>query len=198
MPSPSSTASSPQAEAPPESAFFGAPGAGRDRHGFDTQHVGLADTPAGNVGPVSDLPEPPPRRAEFPVLWPITSRWSDNDVYGHVNNVVHYSWFDTAVNGWLLSSVGTDIRRLPAIGVVAETGCRYLGELSFPDAITVGLAVARLGNSSVTYRLAVFGNDAEEPAALGRFVHVYVDEETRRPVSIPEEIRLALNRVRTD
>lgn len=139
-----------------------------------------------------DFPEQPPSRADFPVLWPITSRWSDNDVYGHVNNVVHYSWFDTAVNGWLMSAVGADIRQLPAIGVVAETGCRYLAELSFPDAITVGLAVSRLGKSSVTYSLAVFGNAAEEPASLGRFVHVYVDAQTRRPVPIPVEIRTPL------
>lgn len=139
-----------------------------------------------------DFPESPPRRAEFPVLWPITSRWSDNDVYGHVNNVVHYSWFDTAVNGWLLSVVGTDIRALPAIGVVAETGCRYLAELSFPDEITIGLSVARLGNSSVTYRLAAFGGNADEPASLGHFVHVYVDADTRRPVPIPDEIRTPL------
>lgn len=153
---------------------------------------------AGNVGRVVADLGVVRRRGEFPVQWAISSRWSDNDAYGHVNNVVHYSWFDTAVNGWLMSAVGADIRRLPAIGVVAETGCRYLSELSFPDAITVGLAVSRLGKSSVTYSLAVFGNDAEEPASVGRFVHVYVDQQTRRPVPIPAEIRSVLEGVQID
>lgn len=152
---------------------------------------------AGNVRRVSEDSGTVPRRVEFPVHWAITSRWSDNDAYGHVNNVVHYSWFDTAVNGWLMSAVGTDIRQLPAIGVVAETNCRYLSELSFPDEITVGLAVARLGKSSVTYSLAVFGNDADEPASVGRFVHVYVDQQARRPVPIPTEIRSVLEGIRT-
>ncbi|WP_019852965.1 acyl-CoA thioesterase [Actinopolyspora mortivallis] len=144
---------------------------------------------------MSEFPDPPPRRSEFTVLWPITTRWSDNDAYGHVNNVVHYAWFDTAVNGWLMHATGTDIRELPAIGVVAETGCRYLAELSFPDGIEVGIGLRRLGNSSVTYGLAVFGNGDEQPASLGRFVHVYVDRVSRNTVPVPEEIRAAVGKL---
>lgn len=146
---------------------------------------------------MADFPDPPPRRDDFPVLWPITTRWEDNDAYGHVNNVVHYSWFDTAVNGWLMRATGLDIRALPAIGMVAETACRYLSELSFPDEIEVGVGLWRLGNSSVTYTLAVFGNGSGSPASLGRFVHVYVDPSTRRTTPVPEEIRAALETLRS-
>jgi acyl-CoA thioester hydrolase len=135
------------------------------------------------------------RRTDFPVLRSIPTRWADEDVYGHVNNVVHYLMFDTAVNGWLIETVG-DIRRMPAVGVVAETGCRYFAELRFPEVVTVGLLVARLGRSSVTYELALFGADSETPAAVGRFVHVYVDQVTRRPVQVPDVIRAALEQAR--
>lgn len=144
---------------------------------------------------MSDFADPPPKRSDFGVLWPITTRWSDNDAYGHVNNVIHYSWFDTAVNGWLMRATGTDVRRLSAIGVVAETACRYLSELSFPDEVEVGIGLRGLGNSSVTYGLAAFGNGSEQPASLGRFVHVYVDSETRITVPVPEEIRAALRQL---
>jgi acyl-CoA thioester hydrolase len=131
------------------------------------------------------------RRSDFPVLRPVPLRWNDDDVYGHVNNAVHYLLFDTAVNGWLVEATGTDIRRLPAIGIVAETGCRYLAELRFPEPVTAGIALERLGRSSVAYRLALFGG-GESPAAVGRFVHVYVDGVTRRPVPVPPQIRTAL------
>jgi acyl-CoA thioester hydrolase len=131
------------------------------------------------------------RRRDFPVLRPVPLRWNDDDTYGHVNNAVHYLLFDTAVNGWLVEASGTDIRRLAAIGIVAETACRYLAELRFPEPVTAGLGLERLGRSSVTYRLALFGG-AEEPAAVGRFVHVYVDGGTRRPVPVPPEVRRAL------
>ena len=131
------------------------------------------------------------RRSDFPVLRDIPARWADVDVYGHVNNVVHYSMFDTAVNGWLIDASGTDIRRLDAIGLVVETSCRYHAELEFPGTVTAGLALERLGTSSVVYRLARFGAP-ESPAATGRFVHVYVDRTTRRPVRVPDEIRAAL------
>jgi acyl-CoA thioester hydrolase len=151
---------------------------------------------AGTVGGVPEFPDPPPTHGAFRVLWPITTRWEDNDVYGHVNNVVHYSWFDTAVNGWLIRTAGTDIRTLPAIGVVAETSCRYLSELSFPAAIEVGISLERLGNSSVTYQLAVFGNRSEQPASLGRFVHVYIDRHTRHTTPVPGEIRAAVETLR--
>ena len=131
------------------------------------------------------------RRDDFPVLRAVPTRWSDDDTYGHVNNVVHYAIFDTVVNGWLIEASGCDIRTLPAVGLVVETGCRYFAELRFPETITAGLALEKLGNSSVVYRLALFGA-AEQPAAVGRFVHVYVDRATRRPVPVPPEIRTAL------
>ncbi len=132
------------------------------------------------------------RRDDFPVLRPQQTRWSDDDVYGHVNNVVHYLMFDTMVNGWLIEASGTDIRRLPAVGLVVETSCRYFAELKFPETVTGGIALERLGSSSVVYRLALFGEQSESPAAVGRFVHVYVDAATRRPVPVPPEIRKAL------
>jgi acyl-CoA thioester hydrolase len=132
------------------------------------------------------------RRGHFAVHRELPTRWSDVDVYGHVNNVVHYLMFDTAVNGWLIGATGTDIRALPAIGVVAETSCRYFAELRFPEVVTAGIGLERLGTSSVVYRLALFGQHAEAPAAVGRFVHVYVDAGTRRPVPVPAEIRRAL------
>ena len=125
------------------------------------------------------------RRADFPVLRELPTRWSDDDVYGHVNNVVHYLMFDTAVNGWLIEASGTDIRRLPAIGLVVETSCRYFAELRFPELVVAGIGLERLGTTSVVYRLALFPAGREEPAAVGRFVHVYVDARSRRPVPVP-------------
>lgn len=143
------------------------------------------------------MSEPDPllvRRSDFPVLRSLPTRWSDDDTYGHVNNVVHYALFDTAVNGWLIEASGCDIRTLPAIGLVVETSCRYFAELRFPEVVTAGLALERLGTSSVIYRLALFGA-ADEPAAVGRFVHVYVDRDERRPVPVPPQIRTALARL---
>ena len=134
----------------------------------------------------------PTKRGDFAVLRRITTRWADNDVYGHVNNVVYYSYFDTAVNGWLIDATGTDIRTLPSIGIVAETSCRFLAPLSFPDPVTAGVAVERLGRSSIVYRIGLFRGDDEAPAALGRFVHVYVDAATRTPVEIPDVVRAAV------
>jgi acyl-CoA thioester hydrolase len=135
------------------------------------------------------------RRADFAVLRSVPTRWADEDTYGHVNNAVHYQLFDTAVNGWLIETVG-DVRDLPALGVVAETSCRYLGELRFPEEVAVGLALDRLGDRSVTYRLAVFGEREPSPAAVGRFVHVYVDRDTRRPVRVPDQVRQAVDGLR--
>lgn len=132
------------------------------------------------------------RVADFAVTRTLPTRWSDDDVYGHVNNVVHYSLFDTAVNGWLIEATGTDIRTLPAIGLVVETGCRYFAELRFPVVVTAGIGLERIGTSSIVYRLALFG-ESEEPAAVGRFVHVYVDRDGRRPVPVPDAIRAALD-----
>jgi acyl-CoA thioester hydrolase len=131
------------------------------------------------------------RRTDFPVRRTLPTRWSDDDTYGHVNNVVHYSLFDTAVNGWLIEASGVDIRRLPAIGLVVETSCRYFAELRFPEVVTAGIGLERLGTSSVIYRLGLFGV-ADAPAAVGRFVHVYVDRDDRTPVPVPPEIRSAL------
>jgi acyl-CoA thioester hydrolase len=136
------------------------------------------------------------RRTDFAVLRELPTRWSDDDTYGHVNNVVHYLMFDTAVNGWLIEASGVDIRALPAIGVVVETSCQYFAELRFPEVVTAGLALERLGTSSIVYRLALFGERSDEPAALGRFVHVYVDRDTRRPTPVPDEIRAALAQLR--
>ena len=136
--------------------------------------------------------ELPTRREDFRVLRAITTRWMDNDQYGHVNNVVYYSFFDTAVNGYLIEASGCDVRQLPAIGIVAETSCRFMSELSFPDVVHAGLALEKLGNSSVVYRIGLFRNEETAPAAIGRFVHVYVDAATRRPVPIPPQIRAAL------
>jgi acyl-CoA thioester hydrolase len=132
------------------------------------------------------------RRADFPVLRELPTRWSDDDTYGHVNNVVHYLMFDTAVNGWLIEASGVDIRQLPAIGLVVETSCQYFAELRFPEVVTAGLALEHLGTSSVVYRLALFGEHSPQPAALGRFVHVYVDRTQRRPTPVPADIRAAL------
>ncbi len=138
-----------------------------------------------------------PRRADFPVFRAVPTRWMDNDHYGHVNNVVYYSYFDTAVNGFLIEASGTDVRELPAIGIVAESGCRFLRAASFPDTLHAGLAVERLGTSSVVYRIALFRNDEETACAVGRFVHVYVDRITRRPVPIPRAIRSVVDGLKT-
>jgi acyl-CoA thioester hydrolase len=131
-------------------------------------------------------------RDSYRVLRMITTRWGDNDVYGHVNNVHYYAYFDTAVNGWLMAATGSDIRHLSAIGIVAETSCRYLRPISFPDQVHAGIAIEKLGTRSVVYRIALFRNDENDPSAVGRFVHVYVDAALRRPVEIPAGIRRAL------
>jgi acyl-CoA thioester hydrolase len=119
----------------------------------------------------------------------VPTRWSDNDLYGHVNNTVYYSWFDTAVNAWLIGAGLLDLERGDPIGLVVETGCRYARPLAYPETAEVGLAVERLGTSSVRYRLGVFARGEAEAAAEGFFIHVYVGRETRRPVPIPEEWR---------
>jgi acyl-CoA thioester hydrolase len=119
-------------------------------------------------------------RAAYPRLVPLTTRWGDNDVYGHVNNVVYYAFFDTAVNGILVEAGALDIARSPVIGLVVETGCRYFAPVAFPDRITAGVRVAHLGRTSVRYEIAIFREDEAEAAAQGHFVHVYVDRETGR------------------
>lgn len=116
----------------------------------------------------------------------------DNDVYGHVNNVVYYSYFDTAVNGYLIQAGALDIQRSPVIGLVVETSCRYRAPISFPETITSGLRVARIGRSSVRYEIGLFKEQEDEAAAEGHFIHVYVDRATSRPCPLPEELRAAL------
>lgn len=134
----------------------------------------------------------PRPRASYGVFRSITTRWMDNDVYGHMNNVVHYSLFDTAVNGWLIESGALDIHGGEQVGLVVETGCRYFAELAFPDMVTAGIRVAHLGSSSVRYEIGLFRNEDEEPAAEGFFIHVYVDRLTRRPRPLNDALRALL------
>lgn len=137
---------------------------------------------------------------DFPVRWPVGTRWVDNDMFGHLNNAVYYQLFDTAINAWINTSTGLDPLTTPALGVVAESGCRYFSEVHFPEDLAVGIAVSRLGRSSVTYRLAVFRpRDPAGPIpALGHWVHVYVDRASRKPVPIPDAIRELLSTARVD
>jgi acyl-CoA thioester hydrolase len=128
-------------------------------------------------------------RSGFAMVRTIPTRWMDNDHYGHVNNVAYYSFFDTAVNGWLMETTATDIRELAAIGIVAETSCRFLKELSFPEEVHAGLRLERLGRSSVVYQVALVRGSEADPAAVGRFVHVYVDAVSREVAPVPEAVR---------
>jgi acyl-CoA thioester hydrolase len=138
--------------------------------------------------------------SDFPVLWPVETRWADNDMFGHLNNAVYYQLFDTAINAWINTTIGLDPITMPSLGIVAESACRYFSELHFPERLAVGLAVTRLGRSSVTYRLGVFRsqesreeNLAQPITALGHWVHVYVDRTSRKPVPIPDTIRSLLS-----
>jgi acyl-CoA thioester hydrolase len=139
---------------------------------------------------------PRPVRADYVVWRRATTRWADDDAYRHMNNATYYELFDTAVNAFLFEATGTDIRRLPAIGVVAETSCRYFREIGFPEPVDMGLAVERVGTSSVIYRIGLFQGASDEAAAEGRFVHVYVDNAAGsddRPVRpLPAEVRAAV------
>ena len=132
------------------------------------------------------------RRASYKSFLSIPTRWMDNDVYGHVNNVTYYSYFDTAVNEHLVRTGGLDIRSAPTIGLVVESSCRFHKALSFPDVVDAGLRVVKLGNSSVSYEIGLFRRGDDEPAATGHFVHVWVDRTTRRPTEVPTRIRTAL------
>ncbi|MFT0734420.1 acyl-CoA thioesterase [Ralstonia wenshanensis] len=131
-------------------------------------------------------------RDDYRYFHTITTRWMDNDVYGHVNNVVYYSYFDTVVNAYLIQQGVLDPEHSDTIGLVIETQCNYFAPLSFPDPVVAGLRVARLGNTSVRYEVGLFRGEAQEAAAQGHFVHVYVDRETRRPVSLPDALRAVL------
>jgi acyl-CoA thioester hydrolase len=131
-------------------------------------------------------------RDAFRLFRPIPTRWSDNDIFAHVNNVVYYSWFDTAVTGWLLESGHLDASKSLVVPLVVETTCTYFESVAFPETVEVGLAVDRLGTSSVTYRLGIFRKDGTLAAAQGRFTHVYVERATQKPVAIPALLRAAL------
>ena len=136
-------------------------------------------------------------RAHYRHFLPIQTRWSDNDAYGHVNNVVYYSWFDTVVNEYLIAAGALDILTSTVVGLVVETQCNYFSELAFPQAVDAGLRVAHAGNSSVRYELALFAADGDLASAQGHFVHVYVDRANRRPVPLPPALREAVERLRT-
>lgn len=138
---------------------------------------------------------PPPRKSAYYAWRKIATRWMDNDIYGHVNNAVHYSLFDTAINGWLIDRRALDIANGPLIGLVVETGCRYFSEIVFPDLVIAGIRVGRIGTSSVQYEVGLFRNDDEIAAAEGYFVHVYVDRLTRRPTPISDHLRHVLKRL---
>lgn len=133
-----------------------------------------------------------PARCAYPQFFPLQTRWSDNDVYGHVNNVVYYSYFDTAVNGWLIDAGVLDIHAGGDIGLVVETQCHYYSPLAFPQRIEAGLRVGQTGRCSVRYEIALFAQGAGQAAAAGHFVHVYVDRATRRPVALPPALLQAI------
>lgn len=130
-----------------------------------------------------------PTRVDFRHFRRLDTRWMDNDVYGHVNNVTYYSYFDTAVNAYLIERGVLDIHGGGTIGLVVETGCRYFASVAFPDTLEAGIKVAHLGNSSVRYEVGIFREGADSAAAAGHFIHVYVDRDSRRPASLPADLR---------
>jgi acyl-CoA thioester hydrolase len=131
-------------------------------------------------------------RSEFAHFHVLPTRWMDNDSYGHVNNVNYYSFFDTAVNHYLIDQGVLDIHKGQVVGLVVETGCSYFSSLSFPDTVHAGIRVAKLGNSSVRYEIALYRNDEPLPSAAGHFIHVYVDRSSNRPTPIPAAVRKVL------
>jgi acyl-CoA thioester hydrolase len=137
----------------------------------------------------------PASRSEFKLWRRFTTRWADNDAYGHVNNTIFYQWFDSAVNGWMVEQGMLDIANGDPIALVVETRCTYFTPLEFPDIVEVGLRVAALGRSSIRYRIAVFGQGRGYAAAQGEFVHVVVDRANRRPVEIPPDWRASLEAI---
>jgi acyl-CoA thioester hydrolase len=138
---------------------------------------------------------PPAARGEFAHFLSLPTRWMDNDAYGHVNNVVYYSFFDTAVNRFLIDRGVLRIDSSPVIGLVVETGCRYHRPLAFPDTVEVGVRVAHLGTSSVRYELGIFRAGEETASAEGHFVHVYVDRDARTPTPLPPDLRATLESI---
>ncbi|WP_447652155.1 acyl-CoA thioesterase [Pseudomonas abietaniphila] len=141
------------------------------------------------------MPQPTPQRSDYRHFQPITTRWHDNDIYGHVNNVTYYSFFDSAVNSYLIEHGGLDIHDGDVVGFVVSSSCDYFASIAYPDLIEIGLRVSKLGNSSVQYELAVFKTGEEEACAAGRFVHVFVDRASNQPVPIPARLREALEQL---
>ena len=136
-------------------------------------------------------------RASYKYFLTIPTRWMDNDVYGHVNNVVYYSYFDTIVNDYLMRHGGFDYRNGAIVGLVVETMCQYKKSLAFPESVDVGLRVAKIGNSSVRFEIGIFKQGDDEPAAFGHFVHVFVERAVQKAVTIPEQVRAALEKIQT-
>lgn len=134
-------------------------------------------------------------RDDYKQFYPITTRWMDNDYYGHVNNVTYYSYFDTAANRYLIEEGGLDLETAPVIGVVVNSGCTYKSPVAYPQTLQAGLRVDRLGNSSVQYGIAIFAEGDQNASAYGHFVHVFVNRSTNLPVAIPEKIRVALEKL---
>ena len=140
---------------------------------------------------------------DFPILVPATTRWADNDMFGHLNNAVYYQLFDTAINGWLINTTGINVLSAPYVGVVAESGCRFYREIGFPRPVTVGLRVMRLGRSSVSYQLGIIDAEissatAQPVAAVGHWVHVYIDRGSRLSTPIPEQLKPTLRSALTE
>lgn len=150
---------------------------------------------AGMNPPATSSRALPQQRSAYPVFRSISTRWMDNDVYGHVNNVVYYSWFDTAVNAHLIEAGVLDIHAGQTIGLVVETQCNYFEPLAFPQQVDAGIRVARIGGSSVRYEVGLFAGGEPMTAAAGHFVHVYVDRATRRPAALPAQLRAVLERL---
>ena len=134
----------------------------------------------------------PEHRSSYRVFRSIGTRWMDNDAYGHVNNVVYYSWFDTAVNAFLIEQGVLDIHQGDTIGLVIETQCNYFAPLAFPQMVEAGIRVAKLGKSSVRYEVGLFAQGSDTAAAQGHFIHVYVDKANRRPVALPDNLKSLL------
>jgi acyl-CoA thioester hydrolase len=154
-------------------------------------------------GPASSTAPPrrpePSHRSRYPHFEHISTRWADNDIYGHVNNVVHYSWFDTAVNGYLIRRGALDIHHGSVIGLVVQTQCHYFDAIAFPQTVHAGLRLLHRGRASVQVEVGLFADEAERAAALGHFVHVYVDRASRRPVAeLPAALAAALDALRGD
>jgi acyl-CoA thioester hydrolase len=139
----------------------------------------------------------PETRDAYPHILPIQTRWMDNDIYGHVNNVTYYSYFDTVVNSYLIEQGGLDIHDGTVVGFAVETTCRFFKPVAFPEKLAAGLRVGKLGNSSVRYEIAIFKDGEDTAAAAGHFVHVFVDRRTDRPTPVPAAIRAALEKIIT-